>query len=143
MKSEIRFYATVLLKRLPIVILFTGIATAAAVYVAMTTPATYEAEALLLVESPQIPDNLAASTVASNAPEQLDIIQQRLLTRANLLDIANQLNVFPNRGSMVPDDGRRQDARLDILPYAVRTGPRHHAHHLVHRRERRTSRRRS
>jgi uncharacterized protein involved in exopolysaccharide biosynthesis len=104
MKNEIRFYATVLFKRLPIVILFTGIAAAAAVYVAMTTPATYRAEALLLVESAQIPDNLAASTVDSNAPEQLDIIQQRLLTRANLLDIANEFNVFPNRGSMVPDD---------------------------------------
>lgn len=104
MKSEIRFYASVLIKRLPIVILVVGLATAAALYVAVTTPAVYRSEALLLVESPQIPDNLAASTVQSNAPEQLDIIQQRLLTRANLLDISNQLNVFPDRASMVPDD---------------------------------------
>ena len=104
MKSEIRFYSTVLIKRLPIVILIVGIAAAAAFYTAVTTPAVYRAEALLLVESPQIPDNLAASTVQSNAPEQLDIIQQRLLTRANLLDISNQFSVFPNRASMVPDD---------------------------------------
>lgn len=104
MKSEIRFYASILLRRLPIVIFITGLATAAAVYVAITTPATFRAEALLLVEEPQIPDNLAASTVQSNAPEQLDIIQQRLLTRQNLLDIANQLNVFPDRGNMVPDE---------------------------------------
>ncbi|MCU0853536.1 MAG: lipopolysaccharide biosynthesis [Rhodobacteraceae bacterium] len=104
MKSELRFYASVLLKRLPIVIVLTGLATAMAAYVALTLPATYRAEALLLVESPQIPDALASSTVQSNAPEQLDIIQQRLLTRANLLDIANEMNVFPNRGSMVPDD---------------------------------------
>jgi uncharacterized protein involved in exopolysaccharide biosynthesis len=104
MKSELRFYASVLLKRLPIVILLTGLATALAAYVAMTLPATYRTEALLLVEAPQIPDDLATSTVQNNAPEQLDIIQQRLLTRANLLDIANELNVFPDRGSMVPDD---------------------------------------
>jgi uncharacterized protein involved in exopolysaccharide biosynthesis len=104
MKSELRFYASILLKRLPIVVILTGLATALAAYVAVTLPATYRAEALLLVEAPQIPDDLASSTVQNNAPEQLDIIQQRLLTRANLLDIANQLNVFPNRTSMVPDD---------------------------------------
>jgi uncharacterized protein involved in exopolysaccharide biosynthesis len=104
MKSELRFYASLLLKRLPIVVLITGLATAVAAYVAMTLPATYRAEALLLVEQPQIPDDLASSTVQNNAPEQLEIIQQRLLTRANLLDIANELNVFPDRTSMVPDD---------------------------------------
>ena len=104
MKSELRFYASVLLKRLPIVIALTGLATAVAAYVALTLPATYRAEALLLVEAPQIPDDLATSTVQNNAPEQLDIIQQRLLTRANLLDIANEMNVFPERGDLVPDD---------------------------------------
>jgi uncharacterized protein involved in exopolysaccharide biosynthesis len=104
MNSELRFYASVLLKRLPIVIVLTGLTTAIAIYVALTLPATYRAEALLLVEAPQIPDDLASSTVQNNAPEQLDIIQQRLLTRANLLDIANEMNVFPDRGSMVPDD---------------------------------------
>jgi uncharacterized protein involved in exopolysaccharide biosynthesis len=103
MKSELRFYASVLLKRLPIIVLITGVTTAAGVYLAMTLPATYRAEALLLVESPQIPNELAASTVENNAPEQLDIIRQRLLTRANLLDIANEMNVFPNRGALVPD----------------------------------------
>lgn len=104
MKSEIRFYSSILLKRLPIVVVIAGISTAVAAYLAMTAPATYRAEALLLVESPQIPDELASSTVNDNAPEQLDIIQQRLLTRANLLDIANELNVFPDRSSMVPDE---------------------------------------
>jgi uncharacterized protein involved in exopolysaccharide biosynthesis len=104
MKSELRFYASILLKRLPIIIVLTGLATAVATYVALTLPATFRAEALLLVESPQIPDELAASTVGNNAPEQLDIIQQRLLTRENLLDISNDLQVFPNRAEMVPDE---------------------------------------
>jgi uncharacterized protein involved in exopolysaccharide biosynthesis len=104
MKSELRFYISILLKRLPIVVVLTALATALAAYVAVTLPASYRSEALLLVEAPQIPDDLASSTVQNNAPEQLDIIQQRLLTRANLLDIANELNVFPNRASMVPDD---------------------------------------
>jgi uncharacterized protein involved in exopolysaccharide biosynthesis len=104
MKSEIRFYSSILMKRLPIIVGMTGVAAAMAAYVAITLPATYRAEALLLVEQPQIPDELAASTVDNNAPEQLDIIQQRLLTRANLLDIANEFSVFENRDTMVPDE---------------------------------------
>jgi len=104
MNSELRFYSSILLKRLPILILVTGLATAVATYVALTLPATYRAEALLLVEQPQIPDELASSTVGNNAPEQLEIIQQRLLTRANLLDIANKFNVIEDRSRMVPDD---------------------------------------
>jgi uncharacterized protein involved in exopolysaccharide biosynthesis len=104
MKSELRFYSSIMLKRLPLIFAVTGAISAVAVYVALTLPTTYRAEALLLVEAPQIPDELAASTVANNAPEQLDIIQQRLLTRANLLDIAEKFEVFPDRASMVPDD---------------------------------------
>ena len=104
MRSELRFYKSILLKRLPIFVVITAISTGVAAYVAMSLPATYRAEALLLVESPQIPDSLASSTVRNNAPEQLDIIQQRLLTRTNLLDIANELDVFPDRSAMVPDD---------------------------------------
>lgn len=68
--------------------------TSAGVTVAMLLPAEYEAKATLLVRSPQIPTNLASSTVTTQAPEQLQIIQQRMFTRENLLDIANQLQVF-------------------------------------------------
>ncbi len=104
MNSEIRYYGSIVLRRIPLIAVITGVFTATAVYFAMTLPTTYRAEALLLVESPQIPDELAASTVSSNMAEQLEIIEQRLMTRANLLDIADDLNVFPNRSEMVPDD---------------------------------------
>ena len=57
----------------------------------------------LIVESPQIPDELAASTARTPAQEQLQIVEQRLLTRANLLDIAHRLKVFENIGEMTPD----------------------------------------
>ena len=118
MKSELRFYASILLRRLPLLVLVAGLTTALAVYLALVLPATYRAEALLLVESPQIPDELAASTVGNNAPEQLDIIQQRLLTRANLLDIANTHAVYPDRAEMVPDevvDRMREDTSFESI----------------------------
>jgi hypothetical protein len=104
MKSELRFYASILLKRLPIVIVITGLATAVAAYVAMTLPATYAPRRCCWSRRRRSRTNSPPRRSQNNAPEQLDIIQQRLLTRANLLDIANQLNVFPNRAPMVPDD---------------------------------------
>jgi len=103
MNSELRFYVSILLKRLPLIFVITGVLTGVSVYIALTLPTTYRAEALLLVESPQIPGELASSTVSDNAEEQLEIIEQRLLTRANLLDIADKFEVFPNRSELAPD----------------------------------------
>ncbi|MEM8652142.1 MAG: lipopolysaccharide biosynthesis, partial [Pseudomonadota bacterium] len=57
----------------------------------------------LLVESPQIPDELAPSTARIPAHEQLQIVEQRLLTRANLLDIARDLKVLTGQDEMTPD----------------------------------------
>ena len=62
------------------------------------------ATARLLVESPQIPDELAASTVSASTTERLQIIEQRLLTRANLIDIANEFQVFRGTSRMTPDE---------------------------------------
>lgn len=104
MIAEIRFYILLMLRRLPLIIAVGGLLSAAVVAYALTRPSIYSAEALLLVEAPQIPGNLAETTVANNAPEQLEIIEQRILSRSNLLDIADALSVFPDRASMVPDE---------------------------------------
>ena len=57
----------------------------------------------------QIPDELAASTVRTEATEALQIIRQRILTRAGLLELANEFEIYgppngPERRSMTPDD---------------------------------------
>lgn len=94
MTQEIRYYLSIVLRRLPFAIPIVVIGALASAYYAMSLPPIYRAEALLLVEQPQIPSNLARSTVDDNAPEQLEIIEQRLLTRENLLDIANEFDVY-------------------------------------------------
>jgi uncharacterized protein involved in exopolysaccharide biosynthesis len=71
---------------------------------ALTLPSRFVASARLLVESAQIPDELAASTVRTAAIERLQIVEQRLLTRANLIDIANEFSVFQSSARMTPDE---------------------------------------
>ncbi len=104
MNSELRFYLSIFLRRFHYFALVTLVVSAAAIATSILLPTKYYSEALLLVESPQIPDELAASTVQSNPAELLEVIEQRLLTRANLLEIASQFNVFEDRDQMFPDD---------------------------------------
>ena len=62
--------------------------------IAFILPPSYQATARLLVESAQIPGDLAQSTVPVNAVEQIEIIQQRLMTRANLISLAERFDIY-------------------------------------------------
>ena len=57
----------------------------------------FEAEAKILVESQRIPGDMARSTVTVDAAERLQVIQQRLMARDNLLKLIQDLGLFPNR----------------------------------------------
>ncbi|MFT6445507.1 MAG: hypothetical protein ACJA1J_001759 [Sulfitobacter pontiacus] len=91
---DLRFYLSLFLRRLHWFLLFVIIGSAIGLTLAKVLPPVYVAKARLLVESEQIPDSLAASTVQTEATEQLEIIQQRILTRATLLDLANRFNIY-------------------------------------------------
>ena len=69
--------------------------------IAMVWPATYLSEGRILVESQQIPTELVRPTVATLANERIQIIQQRIMTRDNLLAIAKKFQLTTNwRGRM-------------------------------------------
>lgn len=103
MNFDLRLYWALFLRRLPVMVLFVLIGAGAGVVAALRLPETYDAAARLLVEAPQIPESMVTSTIQTEATVQLDIIEQRLLTRANLIDIANRFNVFENIRQMEPD----------------------------------------
>lgn len=103
MKSMVKFYLALIWRRLPAMILIVLLAAGLGVAMAVQSPDVYRTSARLLVEGAEIPDNLAASTVQTTAAEQLDVIEQRLMTRANLIAIANKFAVFPGASGMTPD----------------------------------------
>lgn len=115
MKATISFYITLFLRRVHWFILIFGIIAAASVTIARILPPVYLASTRLLVEPPQIPSQLAASTVQTSAQEELQIIEQRLMTRVNLLEIARSEQVFDEIGTMSPDEvvrGMRDATRI-------------------------------
>ena len=103
MNIDFPFYLRLFLRRLPVMAIFIIGASTLGAISALKLPETWESSARLLLEAPQIPDNMVRSTVQANPIEQLDITQQRLLTRANLIDIAQKHNVFQNIRRMEPD----------------------------------------
>ncbi|WP_136443978.1 GumC family protein [Pacificoceanicola onchidii] len=106
------YYFRIFLRRLPWVILFVAIGSGVGFYFASTLPPVYKAEARLLVESEQIPDELAASTVQTAATEQIQIIQQRILTREVLLEMANRLDIYDD--ARIPASDKVADLRERI-----------------------------
>jgi polysaccharide chain length determinant protein (PEP-CTERM system associated) len=98
------FYLRLLLRRLPIMMLFILLASGLGIITALKLPDTYSTTARLLVEAPQIPDSMVSSVVQTDALEQLDIVEQRLLTRANLIDVANRFDVFEDLRGLEPDE---------------------------------------
>ena len=93
---DLKFYWAVFLRRLPYFLVVAALFTAAGATVAMVLPAVYRSTASILVEPQQIPDQLAETTVANNPFQQAQIIEQRLMTRANLLELANRLGLYKN-----------------------------------------------
>lgn len=103
---DIRFYLSLLLRRLHYILLLVILGTALGATIALILPPRYVAQARLVVESQQIPDELAASTVQVEANEQLQIIRQRILARGTLLDMADSFRIYTaeERANLSPDD---------------------------------------
>ena len=122
MNLDLSFYFAVFLRRIHYFIIITAVISAAAIAAAFLLPPSYQATSLLMIESSSIPGPLSAPTVQPAPLEKLQTIENRLMTRANLIDIANRLNVFKDLKRMKPDDvvdamrkAREQEEGTDAL----------------------------
>lgn len=103
MNLDLQFYWGLILRRLPAMTALFLACSVTATVVSLKLPPTYSSSAQLLVEEAQIPDTMVAAVVQADAIQQLQVIEQRLLTRANMLDIARKYNVLEDMRSMTPD----------------------------------------
>ncbi len=104
MLPDIKFLASLFFRRIHYFLLIALTVAAIGATIAYTLPPSYSARATLLVESPQIPDDLAESTVRAGTDEVLEIIAQRVRTRANLLEIASDFDVYADRPDISADN---------------------------------------
>ncbi len=104
MTTHAGFYWKLLQRRAPAMLALFLLASGIGVALAMRLPTTYQTGARLIVEGAQIPDKLATSTVQTEAAEEIQIVREQLLTRANLLEIANKFQVLRGQKEMTPDE---------------------------------------
>ncbi|SPH24099.1 hypothetical protein DEA8626_03148 [Defluviimonas aquaemixtae] len=137
MNLDLSFYFAVFLRRIHYFIVIFALVSAAAIAAAFLLPAVYTANSLMIVESPQIPGQLAAPNVQMAALERLQKLESALMTRTNLLDIAQRLRVFEEIDKMSPDgivqsmrdntrivkNAGRGQATLMSVQFEAETGP--------------------
>lgn len=95
------YYWDVFKRRWPFMVVpFTLIAAVGGIAAAVW-PATYLSEGKILVQSQQIPTELVRPTVTSAAQERIQVIQQRTMTRDNLVAIADKFQLFPEKRTLM------------------------------------------
>jgi polysaccharide biosynthesis transport protein len=98
---------------------------ALAVALALLLPPTYRSEATFLIQRQAVPEEMVATTVRSYVEEQIEQIRQRLLTRQNLLEIAEKFELFGDQTRRDPDkvvETMRESVVVEMVD--VRTGDR-------------------
>ena len=78
----------------PAVFVFSTIFLLAAI-VAMVWPASYLSQAVILVEEQEIPQDMVRSTVSSYVDQQIQVIEQRVMTLETIMGIIKQYEVYP------------------------------------------------
>jgi polysaccharide biosynthesis transport protein len=102
---DLRFYLSVLRRRLLVMLLAFATLAGAAFAVAILLPPVFQSQAKIIVESQQIPADLVRSTVTGLADERLQVIEQRITTRDVLLGLVDKFNLFAeDREKLTPTE---------------------------------------
>ena len=79
----------------------------------------YEAKGKILVESQEIPTNLVMPTVTESANQRIQVIQQRIMTRDNLLALVKKYGMFAREQQWMSGtellDLMRERTKFDIV----------------------------
>ncbi len=82
--------------------------------VAAWLPAVYRSTATILIEEQEIPADLVRSTITSYAAQRLQTINQRVMTRANLVAIVDKYGLYAERREHDTTDEILERMRGDI-----------------------------
>ncbi|HRO11763.1 lipopolysaccharide biosynthesis protein [Amaricoccus sp.] len=101
---DLKYYWAVFKRRLPYFLVILALLAAIGITIASILPPVYQSSASLLAEPQQIPGELAESTAEINPFEQIQIVQQRIMTRANLYDLAQRIGLYADQPDLSVGD---------------------------------------
>ncbi len=87
--------------------------------VAALLPSVYRSTATILIEQQEMPADLVRSTISSYADQRIQVISQQVMSRANLMRVAEEYNLYPGsratRSSEEIFQRLTKDIKLDLL----------------------------
>jgi uncharacterized protein involved in exopolysaccharide biosynthesis len=96
-----------------------GSALALTLLTAFLWPPTYRSAGTVLIEQQEVPEDFVRAAVTSFADQRVRVISQRVMTTANLLEIINKFDLYPDRRKREPRekllDRMRGDIGLDMI----------------------------
>jgi len=106
-------------RRLIPMLLTAGVVLGLALSAAFFWPPTYRSTGTILIEQQEMPEDFVRSAVSSYADQRIQVISQRVMTSANLLEIIGKYNLYPDdrrtkaRDAIVAN--MRQDIKLNMI----------------------------
>lgn len=85
-----------------------------AVAIAFMLPVTYQSTATILIEEPAVSDDLAKTSDTSFADQRLQLIQQRVMTTAKLVDVIDRIGLYREVRQTTPANLLADDMRSRI-----------------------------
>jgi uncharacterized protein involved in exopolysaccharide biosynthesis len=98
--DEVRYYAGVVKRRYLSFLIPAAVIAGTGMFIVSKLPTIYNASAKILVESQQIPADFVRSTVTALASERIQVIQQRVFTRDNILALVQKFDLFSTRSDL-------------------------------------------
>jgi len=96
------------------IVLFTMPA-AALLSLAVSLPNLYSSTATVLVEQQQIPEGFVKSSVTGEADTRLNLIREKLLNRAGLLELVERFDLYSELRKKAPEEAVVERMRKDIV----------------------------
>jgi succinoglycan biosynthesis transport protein ExoP len=91
-------------------------------------PASYQSEALILVEQQKVPEHYVVSNVTEGLPERLQSMTQQILSRGRLQSIIDRFHLYPSRTGLRkflqsedPMEHMRRDIKIEAVQAQVGT----------------------
>ncbi|NOT10854.1 MAG: lipopolysaccharide biosynthesis protein [Methylococcaceae bacterium] len=93
-ETDIKDYFKIIKRRIKFLLIPFVLISILSIVLSVLLPSVYRSMATILIEEQEIPPELVRSTVTTFADQRIQVISQRIMTRANLMDIIQKYGLY-------------------------------------------------
>jgi len=112
--KDLRDYLGAFRRRRNSILITSAVILAVSVLAALLWPPVYRSTATILIEEQEIPQDLVRSTITSYAAQRIQTISQRVMTRANLMQIVEKYDLYHDKRRRETTEEIQERMRKDI-----------------------------